>query len=196
MKIKTGFISNSSTSSFIVLGKDLNWEEVKKNYKELIQKKQLYGHSYDNPEICEGVDFFRMTRRMIEQIINHGLKIHLGFVQVFQITSSGQKLNKLELPDEEFSISFIEQSNNSYLSENFDYFANIYLNMSDETPQEIKQLVQLIDNKRKQIGDIDLEINNILTQLYEKGYELLNIYGKSIVHRWEQEEEKEKKNES
>ncbi len=55
MKIRSGFVSNSSSSSFIIIGKKLNYNEVT---IEMLKEKNIMAIG---PELIEGDDIFRVN---------------------------------------------------------------------------------------------------------------------------------------
>uniref|UniRef100_A0A6M3KYM1 Uncharacterized protein n=1 Tax=viral metagenome TaxID=1070528 RepID=A0A6M3KYM1_9ZZZZ len=52
MKIRNGFVSNSSSSSYIIRGVKLNADEVSKIIGEEAIAKEMYPDDYDNTEDC------------------------------------------------------------------------------------------------------------------------------------------------
>ena len=58
MKIRQGFVSNSSTSSFILIGRKSSNEELIEEYKKLDNYIQEYVDDLSYYEMCEALDNF------------------------------------------------------------------------------------------------------------------------------------------
>lgn len=63
MKTRNGFVSNSSSNSFVIIGRPMTIEEINLENADLLC---LYGYGYD--DIGEGVDFFKITPEMLDFI--------------------------------------------------------------------------------------------------------------------------------
>ena len=82
MKIRLGFVSNSSSSSFVIFGKRMEFDDV----KEHKYKGSPFGLGHD---YCyEGVDFFELDERMIMFLageVGEDIKDKLEFFDVYYV---------------------------------------------------------------------------------------------------------------
>ena len=109
MKIRTGFVSNSSSSSFVILGKAIGFDEITKNNLE-----SVYAES-DN-EYGEGYPVFELTKEMYKYLKQHPEHCYdLKFYEVydyFDEESAKDTLDKSKLP-ESCQVYFFCRSQNS-----------------------------------------------------------------------------------
>jgi len=79
MKTRIGFVSNSSSSSFIAIGKTVALEDVK-----------LTNHTiFIGDSICEGIDIVDVTPEILKRIkteIKNGRKIRRDWYRFFEVT--------------------------------------------------------------------------------------------------------------
>ena len=100
MKIRLGFVSNSSSSSFIVVGSKLSPGNAFRQGKELIEAGRLY---VEGSWCCEGVDFFKVTQEMWD-MYERGVK---GFFEFYDVQLVGEeygKIKKADIPGDEFEV--------------------------------------------------------------------------------------------
>ncbi|MCF7924311.1 MAG: hypothetical protein K9L64_04290 [Candidatus Izimaplasma sp.] len=60
MKIRTGFVSNSSSSSFVITGRDIKFDEIDFNNLNNIKVRGQY--------LCDGQDIFNLTQEIYDVI--------------------------------------------------------------------------------------------------------------------------------
>lgn len=88
MKTRNGFVSNSSSSSFIVVGKKIDKSEIKS-----------HGHVWlIGSEYGEGTDAFELTPEMQDIIVAHTGEIYATFISAIK-TLSGDDEGTLEEED-------------------------------------------------------------------------------------------------
>ncbi len=100
MKFRKGFVSNSSSTSFIVIGNKINYYEAdKKDVKD--GKIYIYGN-YS----CDGGDFFVATQKMLDIMEKECLDFEV--YKVHKLISDSAKIEKKDLPDEPVEIFTID----------------------------------------------------------------------------------------
>lgn len=88
MKTKKAFITNSSSSSFIIIGEELFANEIT---DEMIDKSQVLALGC---YLCNGQDLFKVTREMFNVIKDNPNHIwELIFIRPAAHLSSGDRLN-------------------------------------------------------------------------------------------------------
>ncbi len=96
MKIRPGFVSNSSSTSFVVIGNKINcYEADKKDVKD--GKIYIYGNYF-----CDGGDFFVATQKMLDIIDQECLDFEI--YKVHKLIEECGKIEKKDLPDEPVDI--------------------------------------------------------------------------------------------
>ena len=100
MKIRLGFISNSSSTSFIIIGDIINGCN-----STLIQKLLADGRLYVRAgEGYDGEDFFEMTNEMWVSYDHYGSKHDIEFYDVQILIEEDEKISKSDIEGDEFNI--------------------------------------------------------------------------------------------
>lgn len=100
MKFRIGFVSNSSSSSFVVIGLKVSHLPIEE-LKRLVEKTKLYaeGEYFD-----DGRDFFQMNLSMLKLWEQHaGLELKLYRVD-HMFNEESPVMSKDDLPDNNFTI--------------------------------------------------------------------------------------------
>jgi len=142
MKIRNGFVSNSSSSSFIIVGQIINDVFVT---PELIEDGKVYGSSW---EYCgDGADFFKIDQSMFEMYGKFGTG-KIEFYKVDVLLGESGEVSKEDLPDGDFKIFTMEVD--YHTTQNIDDFSERYLDMpeimdAEEIRVEAKKIAELQD---------------------------------------------------
>ncbi len=108
MKIRNGFVSNSSSSNFIVIGNRVAYYNVDpadvKAGNIYIEGENLYS---------DAIDFFQATQKMINLIKKEANLHNVEIYKIHKIISEDEefKIVKNDLPDDPVSIRVIEKTN-------------------------------------------------------------------------------------
>jgi hypothetical protein len=156
MKIRIGFVSNSSSSNFIIIGSSINCKDVSKLADILISKKRLYAQVKDGMD--EGCDFFPVSTKMWELYKKYGAKSHIYFYDVLQMAEGHIKISKDSIDKKELDIFAEEISHHSCTnSEEFQerYICFVPADVIDKVNQ-VKKLKKEIEEQGYNIEKIEL----------------------------------------
>ena len=94
MKIRFGFVSNSSSSSFIIVGKALQFNELDRN-----DLKHIYAVC---PDSNEGELYISLTKEIYDYIQNHNIQEEFTYIREFKLIDCEEsvKLYRSQLPEE------------------------------------------------------------------------------------------------
>lgn len=107
MKIRLGFVSNSSSTSFVVVGSQLTHGDVWGRSQELIKAGRLYA---EGSWCCEGVDFFKVTQEMWD-MYEKGVRGYFDFFDVQVINDETSKIKKSDIEGDEFEVFIFDVDN-------------------------------------------------------------------------------------
>ena len=109
MKIRLGFVSNSSSSSFVVVGSKLSHGDTFKQAEELIKTGRLYA---EGSWSCDGVDFFKVTQEMWD-MYEKGIRGFFEFYDAQIMAEEYSKVKKSEIVGDEFEVHIFDIDNRS-----------------------------------------------------------------------------------
>lgn len=90
MKIRTGFVSNSSSSSFVLIGKPVKFEDIK-----FEKGKMFYAQGEADGE---GANLFQIKKDDLKKIEKHNLNLEYWEVYFFGDECYGDKFDPSKIP--------------------------------------------------------------------------------------------------
>ena len=98
MKIRQGFVSNSSSSSFVIFCKPIS-------RKDIFSKKNTYPIYAQSDYGNEGIEFFELTPEMLDYIAKKGSRKLRSFYEVADMTGDNwHKLSEEVLKDKTLGV--------------------------------------------------------------------------------------------
>ena len=157
MNSRRGFVSNSSSSSFVIIGRVIDFGEIGKSDME-----QVYIHSYSGGD---GADFFKMTPEMYSFLDAHlyDAEQELEFYKVFykRPESDDTLMTKNELvenvPDGE-KFSLIPMVVSMHSSVDFSGMVKMYFPKCDDEVKEYLDLARSQSSTKKKLQSIASDI--------------------------------------
>jgi hypothetical protein len=151
MKIREGFVSNSSSSSFVVFGKSIYLKDIT---SKLLKEKRIYAQSYDS--CCDGIDFFLINQKMFDMFMEYGGQ--LSFFDVDAMFCEGGTISKDDIKANTIEFFPIEISYHSVGEDDLQEFAERYLDLPPaEDPEFLKEQARKIEEMQEQMEKEGLE---------------------------------------
>lgn len=113
MKIRLGFVSNSSSSSSVVLGRGITFDEI-------LNRKSNFPIYMLGDYINEGMDFFEIKPDILAQMKAAPWDIdNFTFIEVYIICDSGHEIDTKKFPKKFQVFSFDQDYHNTETPEDF-----------------------------------------------------------------------------
>ena len=163
MKVRNGYISNSSSSSFVIIGKQVLFNEIKPGDLIYVQGK----------EISDGIDIFELTDEIKEVMEGWKNKNRLNKFEFYKSRMVGKEFNRedTEIPDLEL------EDGDELIVFNKDYHSTVSLddfeNSYDDYYFEDEEKEDEYEMKGRYVPIIGTKIENILKEIKEERYKNL-----------------------
>lgn len=169
MKYKSGFISNSSSTSFVMVARELDESELDTKGYELAYDGKLHACHYGDWN--DGPDFFDMTPKMLVNYLKwnriYGKGNDLRFYDIHKIIetawSEGTPINREDIPADGSKIFFMDVTYHS--TEDFGTFMDRHLDsvklkdfvheVPPYTPPKLKPVPTEKEIPREELIDFD-----------------------------------------
>jgi len=151
MKIRNGFVSNSSSSSFIVFGKSIRFGDIT---PKLIEAKRIY--ACHDSDFDGSTDFFVINQKMFDVFMKHGGQLY--FYDVDKTICEEGEVSKDDIKTNKFQVFCLDVSQHSVEENDVQTFIERYISMP-----EVKETKELSADAEK--------IKFIQEQIDRDGYE-------------------------
>ena len=118
MKIRSGFVSNSSSSSFVVFCRPISYKDAMAGkYKHLL---------YGDGNSCDGRDFFQITKEMLDYIKTNGISHKIDFYDVAELSPADGPVKFSDTVREDKDIKVMAIERDYYCTETMETFIQFY----------------------------------------------------------------------